>query len=515
MYSYEDRIRAVKLFIKLGMRPKATIRQLGYPTKNALIGWYREFIQESDLQAGYIRSIQKYSTEQKQVAVQHYLDHDRCIAGTLRALGYPCRATLGEWIEELQPGIRQRVVGRAPNVQHPQELKNAAVIELCTRKTSAEVIARKLAVCRPTLYNWKTKLLGPEAPALMIHRSESKSSPEESQLSELQQKVDKLQQDIRHLELERDVLKKANELLKNGLGIAPQRLSNREKTLLVEALKQTYSLSELFAELELARSSYFYHCRRLRIPDKYADVRLVLSELFVSNHRCYGYRRLRSAMGRHQIHISEKVVQRLMKQEGLIVAVNRKRRYGSYLGEISPAPENIINRDFRAANPNEKWLTDITEFHIPAGKVYLSPIIDCFDGLVVSWAIGTRPDAELVNTMLDAAIEKVTKCESRPVVHSDRGAHYRWPGWLTRMQNANLIRSMSRKGCSPDNAACEGFFGRLKTEMFYCRNWQGTSIEQFMQAIHSYIRWYNDKRIKISLGSLSPVEYRMSLGMAV
>jgi transposase InsO family protein/transposase-like protein len=515
MYSYEDRIRAVKLFIKLGMRPKATIRQLGYPTKNALIGWYRAFIQESDLKAGYIRSIQKYSNDQKQAAVQHYLDHDRCIAVTLRALGYPCRATLVGWIEELQPGIRQRIVGRAPNIQHPQEIKNAAVIELCTRKTSAKAIAQKLAVCRPTLYNWKNQLLGPEVPASMIHQSESQSNAEESKLTELQQKVDKLQQDIRHLELERDVLKKANELLKKGLGVAPRFLSNREKTLLVEALKHTYSLSDLFAELELPRSSYFYHRSRLRVPDKYADARLALSELFESNRRCYGYRRLRSAMGRQQIHLSEKVIRRLMKQEGLIVSVNRKRRYGSYLGEISPAPENIINRNFKAATPNQKWLTDITEFHIPAGKVYLSPIIDCFDGLVVSWAIGTRPDAELVNTMLDAAIEKVTKSESRPVVHSDRGAHYRWPGWLTRMQDANLIRSMSRKGCSPDNAACEGFFGRLKTEMFYLQNWQGASIEHFMQAVDSYIRWYNEKRIKISLGSLSPVEYRMSLGMAV
>lgn len=79
------------------------------------------------------------------------------------------------------------------------------------------------------------------------------------------------------------------------------------------------------------------------------------------------------------------------------------RRYGSYLGEISPAPENLINRDFHAAAPNEKWLTDITEFQIPGGKVFLSPLIDCFGGLVVSWSIGTRPDAELVNTMLDAA----------------------------------------------------------------------------------------------------------------
>lgn len=180
--------------------------------------------------------------------------------------------------------------------------------------------------------------------------------------------------------------------------------------------------------------------------------------------------------------------------------------------EISPAPENLINRDFQAAMPNEKWLTDITEFQIPAGKVYLSPMIDCFDGLVVSWSIGTHPDAQLVNTMLDSAIEAVANGNKRPVVRSDRGAHYRWPGWLSRIAIAKLVRSMSRKGCSPDNAACEGFFGRLKTELFYSRDWQGTTIDQFIQILDPYIRWYNEKRIKISLGSLSPIEYRAILG---
>jgi putative transposase len=196
-----------------------------------------------------------------------------------------------------------------------------------------------------------------------------------------------------------------------------------------------------------------------------------------------------------------------------MLATKGRRRYGSYLGEISPAPENIIDRDFHAGSPNEKWLTDLTEFQIPARKVYLSPMVDCFDGLVVSWTIGTRPDSDLVNTMLDAAIEAVASSEQRPVVHSDRGAHYRWPGRLSRMDNAKLIRSMSRKGCQPDNAACEVFFGRLKTELFYPRNWQDITIDQFIQIVDSYIRWYNEKRIKISLGSLSPLEYRESLGL--
>ena len=510
MYLYEDRIRAVKLYIKLGKRTGPTIRQLGYPTKNALKSWHREYEHSRDLQVGYVRSRQKYSDEQKQAAVEHYLDNDRCIASTMKALGYPCRGTLTVWIDELHPQVRQRIVGRAPNVQHPQELKNAAVIELCTRKTSAQEIAQKLAVCRPTLYNWKNQLLGREAPASMTHHNHPPSAPD---LTELERQAESLRHDNRKLKLENDLLKKANELLKKGLGVDLQLLSNREKTLLIDALKHTYTLAELLAELDIARSSYFYHCARLRMPDKYADVRQVLSEVFHGNHRCYGYRRMHAALGRRQLSLSEKVVQRLMKQECLIVTANKRRRYGSYLGEISPAPENLINRDFRADTPNEKWLTDITEFHIPAGKVYLSPMIDCFDGLVVSWTIGTRPDSDLVNTMLDAAIETVATSAIRPVIHSDRGAHYRWPGWLARVRNAKLIRSMSRKGCSPDNAACEGFFGRLKTELFYSRNWKDITIDQFIQIVDAYIRWYNEKRIKISLGSLSPIEYRASLGI--
>ena len=119
--------------------------------------------------------------------------------------------------------------------------------------------------------------------------------------------------------------------------------------------------------------------------------------------------------------------------------------------------------------------------------MYLSPMIDCFDGMVVSWSIGTRPNAELVNTMLDAAIDKVAVSGERSVVHSDRGGHYRWPGWPSRIAEAKLVRSMSRKGCSPDNAACEGFFGRLKTKMFFTREWLSTTIEKFMTAINAYI----------------------------
>ena len=266
MYSYEDRIRAVKLYIKLGKRTGSTIRQLGYPTRNALKSWHREYEQGRDLPVGYARSKPKYSDEQKKVAAQHYLDHDRCLAGTLKALGYPCRDTLAAWVDELYPETRKRIVGKVRSVPRPQALKQAAVIELCTRRVSAGAVAHKRAVSRPTLYQWKNQLLGPEAPASMKPNNDSPPDPERA---ELERQVESLRRDVRQLQLEHDLLKKANELLKKGLGVDLPLLSNQEKTRLVDALRDAYTLPELFAELDLARSSYFYHRARLRVADKY------------------------------------------------------------------------------------------------------------------------------------------------------------------------------------------------------------------------------------------------------
>jgi transposase InsO family protein len=282
--------------------------------------------------------------------------------------------------------------------------------------------------------------------------------------------------------------------------------------MLIDALRTKYPLNDLLKMTSLSKSSYYYQKEAQKQPDKYVILRAEVKDVFYENQRRYGYRRVHATIKNKGTIVSEKVIRRIMKEEQLDVPYKKRRKYSSYRGEISPAPENIINRDFRADAPNKKWLTDLTEFHIPAGKVYLSPIIDCFDGTVVSWAIGTSPDAELVNTMLDNAISLLSDGE-HPIIHSDRGSHYRWPGWLSRTENAGLIRSMSRKGCSPDNSACEGFFGRLKNEMFYSRSWQGVSIEQFISELDSYITWYNEKRIKISLGAMSPIEYRRRISL--
>ncbi|WP_417276756.1 IS3 family transposase [Castellaniella sp.] len=512
MYSYAERVKAVQLYIKLGKRLNATIRQLGYPTKNSLKDWYREFECRGDLPLGYVRTKPWYSEEQKRIAIGHYMAHGRCSTATRRALGYPCKATLAAWIDEYDPAVRHRVVGRASiPVPRSEHQKQAAVIDLCSRLGSAHEVAQAVGVSRQTLYKWKDERLGREAPASMTRHREP---PPEASREELERELGALRNDIERLQLEHDLLVKATELLKKGLGIDLRLLTNREKTLLVDALRQTHALPKLLTRVGLARSSYFYHRAQLRLGDRDAQLRRIITDLFKANRSCYGYRRIHAALARAHTRVSEKVVRRLMQQEQLVVAAVRRRRYCSYQGELDAAPQNLLNRDFRAGAPNRKWLTDITEFQLPAGKVYLSPVIDCFDGLVISWSVGTRPDADLVNTMLDVAIATITDSVDRPVVHSDRGAHYRWPGWLSRMHDARLTRSMSRKGCSPDNAACEGFFGRLKNEMYYHRNWLDTTLEQFMREVDSYIRWYNQHRIKLSLGGRSPLEYRQHLGIA-
>lgn len=341
-------------------------------------------------------------------------------------------------------------------------------------------------------------------------KRKSRPLPDDSQA--LLSEVESLKKQIYRLQLEKDILEATVEIVKKDPGADRKKLTNKEKTHLVGTLINKYPLKDLLEDVGMARSSYFYQRKIIARPDKYASLRYLIIQLFNENNRCYGYRRMHKALGQVGICISEKVIQQIMTDHQLIAVSKVKRKYYSYRGELSPEAPNILARNFHADAPNIKWLTDLTEFHIPAGKVYLSPVVDCFDGLLASWSIGTSPDAELVNSMLDSAISTLRPGE-QPIIHSDRGAHYQWPGWLDRIKRAGLKRSMSQKGCSPDNAACEGFFGRIKNEMFYNRSWSGVSIDEFIDILDGYLHWYNEKRIKMSLGAMSPLEYRRSLGL--
>ena len=176
-----------------------------------------------------------------------------------------------------------------------------------------------------------------------------------------------------------------------------------------------------------------------------------------------------------------------MKEPDLAVLAIKNKKFCSYMGEISPAVPNIIKRNFKAENPNEKLLSDITDFHIKNDRIYLSPMIDCFDGYVKSWTIELSPNVSLVNIMLKDTIAKLHENE-KLLIHCGRGAHYRWPEWIRLMEENSLIRSISKKGGSPENSSCEDFF-RLINEFYYHRDWNNTSIEDFIKQLNDYIIW--------------------------
>ena len=283
---------------------------------------------------------------------------------------------------------------------------------------------------------------------------------------------------------------------------------------MVDALRNEYELNELLEQLKLPRSSYYYARKKRDHPEKYTELRRQIKESFISSNSTYGYRRIHAELRHTFGKISEKIIRKIMREDNLKVICVKVKKYSAYEGEISPETANLVERKFHADAPNKLILTDITEFHIPAGKVYLSPAIDCFDGMPAAWTIGTSPNAELVNTILDSVISQLGPGD-KPVIHSERGGQYRWPDWIRKTEESGIIRSMSRKGCFADNAACEGFFGHLKTEMFYGRNWEDVSLEKFIDILNRYIILYREKRIKETLGYMSPIEYRKSKGIAV
>ena len=251
--------------------------------------------------------------------------------------------------------------------------------------------------------------------------------------------------------------------------------------------------------MRISKSSYEYHRARLGPRDRDADIRAGVVAEFAEGGGAWGYRTVWARLRRGGVRCSEKRVLRVMREEGLEVVYARRRRrpWSSYAGERAPAPPNLVARRFRADAPDELWLTDITEFRLPSGeKAYLSAVVDCFDGMPAAWRIGLRPDAELANSSLEAACATLARGE-RPWCHSDRGCHYRWPGWKAICEAHGIARSMSRKGRSPDNAAAEGFFGRLKNEFFHGRDWRGVAAEELAERLDGWMRVYREGRLKL------------------
>lgn len=231
----------------------------------------------------------------------------------------------------------------------------------------------------------------------------------------------------------------------------------------------------------------------------------VIQSIYKEHQGRYGYRRITLELRNQGYVINHKTVRRLMGQLGL-KSIVRMKKYRSYRGRVGKIAPNILERNFQTSKPNEKWVTDVTEFKIHGEKLYLSPVLDLYNGEVIAYNMEHRPVFSLVSKMLDRAVEGIREGDSL-ILHSDQGWQYQMNKYQQQLQKHQIVQSMSRKGNCLDNAVIENFFGLLKSELLYINEFE--SMEQFKVELEKYIEYYNHKRIKVKLKGMSPVQYRI------
>lgn len=300
-------------------------------------------------------------------------------------------------------------------------------------------------------------------------------------------------------------LRAENDYLKNlqALVLEDERRQHK-KTLVVQKLRQKHALSILLSIAQLPRATFYYHLKQMQKEDKYASVKEEITTIYHENRGRYGYRRITAELRKRNFLLNHKTVQRLMKELGLVCRV-RMKKYRSYKGEVGKIAPNLLNRDFRAEKPNQKWVTDVTEFSLFGEKLYLSPILDLCSSDLVSYTISDHPVLSMVTTMLDKAFEKIPDGTGL-ILHSDQGWQYQHKRYQRMLREKGIRQSMSRKGNCLDNAVIENFFGLLKSELLYLQEFR--SMEHFKQELVAYLDYYNNRRIKAKLKGLPPAIHR-------
>lgn len=270
-------------------------------------------------------------------------------------------------------------------------------------------------------------------------------------------------------------------------------------------LRHQYPLTGLLKVAGLARSTFYYQQKALQGGDKYGAIKAQIQAVFTQHRGRYGYRRITSVIRQSGHTINHKTIQRLMGQLKLksLVRIKKYRAYKGSVGRIAP---HILQRQFSAQRPNQKWVTDVTEFNVANQKLYLSPVMDLYNAEIVAYEIAQRPAFKMVGNMLHKAFTRLRPNE-QPLMHSDQGWQYQMPAYRRLLAQKGITQSMSRKGNCLDNSAMESFFGTLKSEFFYLNTFR--DIHELQAGLHKYIHYYNHERIKLKLKGLSPVQYRI------
>ena len=257
----------------------------------------------------------------------------------------------------------------------------------------------------------------------------------------------------------------------------------------------------------MVRSTFYYHLKALGRADRHEAEKKRICDIFHESKGRYGYRRVTMQLHNEGFTINHKTVERLMREQGLKCLI-RKKRYRSYKGTVGKIAPNILNRDFKAVKPCHKLVTDVSQITIGGEKSFLSPVLDLFNGEVLGYDISDRADLTQINRMLDKVFAVTDKLPDGwgTLLHSDQGWQYQHKSYQDALEKHGIIQSMSRKGNCLDNSVMENFFGLMKSELLYANDYK--SMEHFKKDLKEYIDWYNNKRIKMKLKGMSPVQYR-------
>ena len=286
---------------------------------------------------------------------------------------------------------------------------------------------------------------------------------------------------------------------------------NAEKAQIISELRaEGYSLDDLLKIANMPRSTYYEVLKRLERPDKYKAVKEEILKIEDENMGTYGYRRVTDELTNRGFFVNRKVVAKLMNVLG-VKCMLRIKRYRYLKGKEWEAVPNILHGNFKADKPMEKWATDITEFAIDGRKLYLSVVVDLFNGEVVSYQMTNRPVLSLVMDTMNKVFDKIPG-RTGLIIHSDQGWHYRHPRYKKLLKKKGIIQSMSRKGNCLDNAVAENFFSILKTELPCFGTFKSRC--ELKKGIENYIEYYNNRRIKSKLGRMSPIAYRLQHAQA-
>ncbi|WP_140426065.1 IS3-like element IS1397 family transposase, partial [Escherichia coli] len=441
----------------------------------------------------------KHSFEVKLAAVNHYLAGHAGIISTAK-LFQLSHTSLSHWINLFLLHGPRALDCRHKRSYSPEDKLCVVLYALGHSESLPRVAARFNIPSHNTVKNWIKGYRKSGNEAFIRRRKEkSMTRSDDTHENEANMTPEEMKNELRYLRAENAYLKAMQEHL-----LEKKPPGAGEKTKVIRSLRCGHCQSDLLKAAGLARSTLYYQLSLQKAKDKYADVKQLIASIFHEHRGCYGYRRIHCELQKRGLKFSGKTVRKLMQQLGLKSPV-RLKKYRSYRGNMGLAAENILQRQFKAEAPCEKWVTDITEFRAGGQKLYLSPILDLFNGEIVAWETACRPTEELVKRMLNKGLESLAEGE-KPLLHSDQGWHYRIKSYQSDLADKGLVQSMSRKGNCLDNAVMENFFGHLKEEIYYRRDYR--NVEELENAVNEYITYWNQKRIKLSLGGLSPVEYR-------